>query len=145
MSTISTLEGFALGLPLIYVNQKIFEAIKKEPLLIYYYSGETNYVSWKVILTNGQRKVEFDKWLISAPWSDLRAAINRVAIAAGDEPKLDFGSLRVYIKYPYSSHNCQKIQLFVQYQKKDVPPPGFENADTDTNNSDTDNDLYGTP
>jgi hypothetical protein len=118
MNSISTLEGVALGVRLLIINDQILETIKHEPLLIYYASGESNYVAWKVILANGQRKLELEQWMVSAPWMELQNAINRVAVAAGDQPNLNFGSLRIYAKYPYTTHNCKKIQLFVPKPKE---------------------------
>ena len=109
----SSLEGLTLGVRLFAPTDKILEAIKDEPLLIYYVSGESHYITWNQILPLGMRKVEIDKWMGAAPWTELINAINRVCVAASEDPTLNYGSLRVYIKYPYTSHHSSKIRTFI--------------------------------
>lgn len=108
----STLESFTLGMRILMPSTSLLEAIRSEPLLIYYASGESHYVAWNQVLPIGQRKVEIEQWMGSAPWTALTEAMNRVCAAVGDQ-KISFGNFRVYVKYPYTSHHHDKIRLFV--------------------------------
>jgi hypothetical protein len=108
----SSLESFTLGMRIIMPSATLLEAIRNEPLLIYYASGEYHYVAWNQVLPIGQRKVELEQWLCAAPWTALSEAMNRVCAAVGDQ-KISFGNFRIYAKYPYTSHHLDKIRTFI--------------------------------
>lgn len=114
----NTIEAFTWAVVLSNPTPVVFEAISKEPLLIYYKSGETHYISWNVVLPVGQKKPVFDLWCGKLPIRELTDTLNRICIVAGLNPTLTFGSLRLNIKYPYTSHHVDKILSFTH-----ISPP----------------------
>lgn len=109
-----TSQAFCWGVILSNPTKELFKAISEEPLLIYYQSGETHYIAWKVVLPIGCQKPTFDKWCGKAPIRELTDALNRLCTVAGQTTTLTFGSLRLYIKYPYTSHHINKIRAFIE-------------------------------
>lgn len=105
-------ECLTLGVQVITPTQKLLEAIRNEPLLIFYTSGESHYVAWNVVMPIGSRKMQIDSWYKMAPFEELVKAINRVCELAGDSSTINLGSIRLYIKYPYVSNNADKLTPF---------------------------------
>lgn len=110
----NTSEAFCWGVVLNNPTREILQAISDEPLLIYYQSGETHYIAWKIVLPIGSLKPTFDKWCGKVPIRELTEALNRLCSVVGQDATLTFGSLRLYIKYPYTSHHINKIRAFLE-------------------------------
>lgn len=96
------MECFCLGIPIITITTDMINAIRNDPLIIFYQSGNTSYVTWNVVLEVGCLKLLFDKWMSKAPWTQLLASFQRLNHLAGSDKKLTFGNIRVYIKYAIS-------------------------------------------
>lgn len=115
------MESFTLGIRLGSINQEILDAIRNEPLLIYYNSGISHIAAWNTLLETGSTIKQLTDWLISAPWSNLVDAINRIKnIIDPNIEKLNHGSLRIYIKYPFISQSqtiTDKIAFGIRINK----------------------------
>jgi hypothetical protein len=93
------MECFCLGIPIITTTVEMINAIKNDPLIIFYKSGNSSYVVWHVVLPVGCLKEVFDKWMSKAPWTALLESFRRLNVLAGSSQQLTFGNIRVYIKY----------------------------------------------
>jgi hypothetical protein len=96
------MDCFCLGMPIATISTDVLNAIRNDPLIIFYQAGNTSYVTWNVVLEVGCLKPIFNTWLSKAPWTNLMASFQRLSHLSGSDRILNFGNIRVYLKYAIS-------------------------------------------
>lgn len=93
------MDCFCLGIQIETITTEILNCIKLDPLIIFYQSGTVCYVVWCVVLPVGCHKWTFDRWVATAPWTALLASLQRLQSMTTSTERLNFGNIRVYLKY----------------------------------------------
>lgn len=107
------MDCFCLGIPIGTITTDIINTIKNDPLIIFYQAGTTSYVCWNVVLNVGCLKPTFDRWMATAPWTELLKSFQRLSDMTGVVTKLNFGNIRVYLKYALSVPSNLRTTVFV--------------------------------